>query len=216
MASVSHQGPARRLSPSRDRGRRYRPIRCAGRGAPAGACHDPHRRVSLLAGASSCHHSSSPTSLPGSSQFGGEVFLKAIDGQLVLRVVARPRRDLGEKAERLQLADRVSSRRVSKSHRARSLAASARRRRPPGPGRPQQPPQCAAVIRSFEGAPGDFPSTRAQHPVANDLQPAADHASVLLPRRPRPTPADDGSGSRPWSSSRGAALRRCQNRSVSR
>ena len=40
---------------------------------------------------------------PDLRQFGGEVFFKSLDGQLVLRVVARPRRDLGE-AERLQLA----------------------------------------------------------------------------------------------------------------
>ncbi len=48
---------------------------------------------------------------PDLRQFGGEVFFKSLDGQLVLRVVARPRRGLGE-AERLQLApDRGPERR---------------------------------------------------------------------------------------------------------
>ena len=39
---------------------------------------------------------------PGSSPVRRGSFFKSLDGQLVLRVVARPRRDLGE-AERLQL-----------------------------------------------------------------------------------------------------------------
>ena len=76
--------------------------------------------------------------------YGGEVFFKSIDGQLVLRVVARPRRDLGE-VERLQLApDRGlverDGERLPRATAPSPCAVSARRRRPPGPGRPQQPP----------------------------------------------------------------------------
>ena len=74
--------------------------------------------------------------------------------------------------------------------------------------------RCAAVIGvELRGCAGDFPSTspsgpralKLAHPVANDLQTDAADPRRIRPaanRRPRPTPADDGSGSRPWSSSR--------------
>ena len=72
---------------------------------------------------------------PDLRQFGGEVFLKA-STELVLRVVARPRRDLGE-AERLRPIERDGERLQEPP---RQVLAPPRRRRPPGPGRPQQPP----------------------------------------------------------------------------
>ena len=84
---------------------------------------------------------------PDLRQFGGEVFFKSLDGQLVLRVVARPRRDPWRSRAPSTRARPWSRRaRWRTSQRATApgpCAASARRRRPPGPGRPQQPPASA-------------------------------------------------------------------------
>ena len=103
MASVSHQGfrPARRLSQLRgtDRDRRYRPIRCAGRGVARGRVPRKlaHRRVSLFfSGRCGLHLATHSSYLgpfgslaPDLRQFGGEpVFLESLDGQLCFERVA--------------------------------------------------------------------------------------------------------------------------------
>ena len=162
-----------------------------------------HRRVSLFfwpMRASSCHHSSISTPFGSLARIfassAGKFFLKALDGQLVLRVVARPRRDLGE-AERLQLAP------------DRGLVERDGERLQEPPRQVLAPPahdavdrrdraglnnlrQCAAVIGvELRGCAGDFPSTSPSGPralkrstqsrmICRPTPPIRD-ASVLLP-----------------------------------
>ena len=165
-----------------------------------------HRRVSLRPmRASSCHHSSISTPFSLARMFGGE----RLDGQLVLRVVALLARQLAP--DRGLVGER------SKSHRARCAANDVTA----GTGPASTTSATRLIGVSFEGAPGGLhrsAGVEAQHPVANDLQTcrrSATHPSCCHHRRPRPTQTT-AAGSRPWSSSRGAAVRRCQNRSVSR
>ena len=149
--------------------------------------------------ASSCHHSSISTpfgSLARIFASSAGVFFKSLDGQLVLRVVARPRRDLGE-AERLQLApdcglvERDGERLQEPPRQVLAPPAhdAVDRRDRAGLNNLRQ---CAAVIAlSFEGAPGDFPSTNPSAPralkrstqsrmICRPTPPIRD-ASVLLP-----------------------------------
>ena len=119
-----------------------------------------HRRVSLFfwpMRASSCHHSSISTPFeeprPDLRQFGGEVFFKSLDGQLVLRDQWRGQQAecIGGEAERLQLAPLTvvsSSEMAIRLRRATAFRGpcAAQRTTPStagDSGRPQQPPPAA-------------------------------------------------------------------------
>ena len=134
MASVSHQGmsfPLRGTDRAEDIG-------------PFGALVAGRPRARATSGPSACelilladagfrpqlYLDAFREPRPDLRQFGGEAFFKSLDGQLVLRIVARPRRDLGE-AERSTRARPWSRRarwRTSPSHSPGPCAASARRR----------------------------------------------------------------------------------------
>ena len=183
--------PDRRLSPSRDRSRRrYRPIRCAGRGAPEGACHVWPIGVCELIGLADAGFILPPQLYLDAfreprngcfAKFGGEVvFCKASTASsFCANDRAAAPRSIGEAENALNSRPTV----VSSSEMANGVACksqSARSLSTPahdavdrsGPGRPRQRRgyvrQCAAVIGmlSFEGAPGDFPSTSPSGPRA--------------------------------------------------
>ena len=193
-----------------DRAEDHRPIRCAGRGAPAGACHAnlAHRRVSLFfwpMRASSCTTALSrrlSVSLARifASSAGKFFYGKASTASSFCVVVARPRRDLGE-AERLQLApDRGlverDGERLQEPPLAKQPCAACARRRPTAGTGPASTNlrQCAAGDRRFrfECAPGDFVIDQpASGPLwalkrsTQSLNASADHGAAD-PRRIRP------------------------------
>ena len=204
-----------------------------------------HRRVSLFFWHDDGLHVattalvSTPWRLPRADlrQFGGEVFFKSLDGQLVLRVVARPTPQILAKPSAFGLGARsvVSSSEmanVSKSHRASVLAPPAHDAvdRSSRPGRPQQPPTSARTVIGVELrgiSPGDCPIDSAR-PVRGTLKRSTQVATTGSADRRRPCPRRIQScchhrrpqanasmttalRSRPWSlTSRGAAVRRCQ------
>ena len=167
MASVSTSMTSPAPFPFADRSRRrYGPFAVRWRGGARSPCTRRRHRRERFRPMKKSGDATTPISTPiGSLARTSPVRLGKFYSKDRRRLGARSGAAVAESRRSRAFNSRPTVVRRARWHVFRASAPglappASRRRRPPGQGGLNNLRQCAAVIASFEGAPGDFPSTR--------------------------------------------------------